>query len=337
MLHIDDLSDGEREELAALTGLSEAERRAACAANFNGSDRGRLRQACYEHLIAHWRRNELPTNATFLFYELEQEGVVTKDRGINPDTRRPYEYTHRQAVAAATMDLRKAGLIPWRWLTDETRNVVEPVYAATVLNYVRDRVSHASIDAWDGEPPPVVICEARGVKGVLEGLAYEYGFPITATSGQSGGFIVNEIAPLLAGAENEDRSVLYIGDHELRGPAEQIEANSRRYIEQHTGRVFAASTWIKVALTEEQVNEESERGDRLRGLALTKHDNRYKPARSYEAVECEALGQSVIVGIVRDWIDRMRDDLNHEPIATVRTREEAERQDIARRLARMRR
>ena len=331
------LAEDEREELAALTGLSEAERLAGCAALFNSSFAGGLRRACYERLIEHWRKGELPTNATFLFYELEQEGVVVKQRGVNPKTGERYRRTHRQEVADATMDLRKEHLIPWNWLTDETRNVVEPPYAATVLDYVRERVGYASIDAWDGAPPPLIINEARGVKAVLESLAYEYLTPITATGGQSGGFIVNDIVPLLSDYDNEDRVVLYIGDHELRGPAEQIEANTKRYIEEHAGRTFDASTWEKIALTEEQVNEDSERGARLRALAIDKLDNRYKPAKSYEAVEAEALGQGVIVGIVRDRLDRMRRDLGLEPIEAVRVREEREREEVARRLARLRR
>jgi hypothetical protein len=319
-------------DLAALTGLSEAEREEASATLFSNSAKGRLRQACYERLLNHWRNDELPTNSTFLFYELEQVGVVVKQRGVNPKTGLPYQRTHRQEVADATMDLRKAGLIPWTWLTDETRNVTAPSYAQSVLEHIIDGVQYASIDAWDGRPPPLTICEARGVKAVLEGLAYEYGAPISATSGQSGGFIVTEIAPLLT---DNDRIVFYIGDHELRGPAEQIEANTRRYIEEHTGRVFDASTWIRIALTEEQVNEASERGEHLRSLALTKPDNRYKPVKYYEAIECEALGQSAIVAIVRDRFDALRRDLGLEPIAAVRVREEHERQDVARRLARM--
>jgi hypothetical protein len=326
------LSGAERENLAALTGLSEAERETASAALFNGSATGRLRRACYERLLDHWRKDELPTNATFLFYELEQIGVVVKQRGVNPKTGEHYRRTHRQEVADATMDLRQARLIPWDWLTDETRSVLAPPYAESALDYVIDAARYAAIDAWDGKPPPLIIAEARGVKAVLEGLAYEYGAPITATSGQSGGFIVTEIAPRLA----DGRIVLYIGDHELRGPAEQIEANTRRYIEEHTGRGFDASTWIRIALTEEQVNEDSERGARLRGLALIKHDQRYKPARPYEAVECEALGQGEIVRIVRDQLDRMRSDLGLEPIGAVRVREERERQELVRRLVRMR-
>ena len=51
------------------------------------------------------------------------------------------------------------------------------------------------------------------------------------------------------------------------------------------------------------MNEDSERGARLRALAIDKLDNRYKPAKSYEAVEAEALGKGAIVGIVRHRCD----------------------------------
>jgi hypothetical protein len=53
------------------------------------------------------------------------------------------------------------------------------------------------IDCWAGEPPPLIICEARSTKGVLERIVRECLAPITATGGQSGGFIVNDIVLLL--------------------------------------------------------------------------------------------------------------------------------------------
>src|SRR5262249_36051274 len=110
-----------------------------------------------------------------------------------------------------------------------------------------DSVERARIDCWGGEPPPLINCEARATRGVLERtVAAEYLCPITATGGQSAGRIVNEIVPLLIGNE---RKVLYIGDCEVDGPGDQIEANTRRYIEEHTGRTFTPETWIKVALT----------------------------------------------------------------------------------------
>ena len=39
---------------------------------------GRLRRACYEKLREHQRDGALPTNGRFIFYELEQNGVVPK-------------------------------------------------------------------------------------------------------------------------------------------------------------------------------------------------------------------------------------------------------------------
>jgi hypothetical protein len=53
------------------------------------------------------------------------------------------------------------------------------------------------VDCWAGEPPPLIICKARSTKGVLERSVRAYLAPITATGGQSGGCIVNDIVPLL--------------------------------------------------------------------------------------------------------------------------------------------
>ena len=146
------------------------------------------------------------------------------------------------------MHLRECGLVPWDWIEDETRSLSEWRYADTVLDYLLDTISSARMGLWQGEEPPLVICESRATMGVLRGLAYEYLVPITATNGQCGGFIVTDIVPLLMG----DRRVLYIGDYELRGPADRIEQNTKRYIEEHTGRIFG-DRWTKIALTEKQV------------------------------------------------------------------------------------
>ena len=74
-------------------------------------------------------------------------------------------------VTCALMDLRQLGLIPWGWITDETRRLSRWKYAQSVSEYVARSVNHARIDLWGGEEPPLLICEARGVKGVLEDLA----------------------------------------------------------------------------------------------------------------------------------------------------------------------
>jgi hypothetical protein len=57
------------------------------------------------------------------------------------------------------------------WLTDETRETIVTAYAATIRDRLIVLVEIASIDAWDGTKPPLIICEARRVKAVLQSTA----------------------------------------------------------------------------------------------------------------------------------------------------------------------
>ena len=194
-----------------------------------------MQRACLKLLHEHKRKGDIPTNGHFVFYELEQRGVIPKNYdGVNPKTGQKWARTPLQDVSVALMHLRERDLIPWHWIEDETRSLDSWRYADSVADYMKDTVNRARIDLWQGEEPPLLLCEARTTKGVLRDLTYQYLVPVTATNGQSGGFIVTDIVPKLMGT----RQVLYVGDFELRGPADQIEANTKRYIEEHTGRTF---------------------------------------------------------------------------------------------------
>ena len=154
---------------------------------------GRLRLACLDLLREHERN--IPTNGRFLFYELEQRGHIPKKYdGTNPKTGKPFARIPLQHVSDATMYLRERGLVPWQWIVDESRTLHEPRYAATVAEYLRDTIRLARTDVWGGEEAPLHICESRATAGVLTDLAYDY-----VTGGQSGGFIVNELVPILRG------------------------------------------------------------------------------------------------------------------------------------------
>jgi hypothetical protein len=270
---------------------------------------GRLRRACYDKLLDHERDGAIPTNGRFIFYELEQDRKVAKAYYKPDGSKRARE--PRQDVSDALIDLRQLGLIPWEWIVDETREVVTWQSAVSVLQYVIEAAEYARIDCWDGRPAPLVICEARSTKGVLQRITGEYLAPVTATNGQCGGFLVTDVVPVLRGNE---RPVLYIGDHEIGGPADQIEDNTRRYIEKHAGRSIE---WQRIALTQAQVDADA----RLLGLVIDKTDKRVKPPREYKAVECEAVGQVTLERMLRDVLDR----LLPAPLDTVLVRQEAER------------
>ena len=283
---------------------------------------GRLQRACLDLIREHEAEGTIPTNGRFLFYELEQAGVIPKHYLDDQGRKKPRQPAGD--ISDALTHLRECGLVPWSWLIDELRSLDNWQFSASVYEYVIEAAERARVDLWAGYPAPLIICEAGSVHGVLRDQAAEFLVPITATKGQCKGHIVNEIAPLL---RDERRSVGYIGDHELRGPADQIEAHTRRAIEEHAGRTFDAASWQRIALTQEQVDADP----RLAAEVIEKKDNRYNPPKVYQAVECEAIKQRVLVRLVRDWLDA----LLPEPIRRVRVREQRQREAMAAALAKL--
>jgi hypothetical protein len=132
-----------------------------------------------------------------------------------------------QGTIDALMWLRDHELVPWHWIVDERRTVTDWPYAATVADYMRDRLDEATINPW-GTTPPLLLVESRSLGGVLRNLAGRYSVAIAPTNGQVGGFLRTDIAPLLP------RPVLYLGDHDLSG--DQIEAKTRRVLGTRSGR-----------------------------------------------------------------------------------------------------
>ena len=267
---------------------------------------GLLQRACLALLLEHAKRRELPTSGRFLFYELVARELVDKSatrgtgragRGVDQD------------IADALLDLRERGIVPWSWVVDETRDVSSVIVAPTIEEWVRDALQdRARIDPWDGQAP-LIITESRSLRGVLAPLAEEYAADITSTNGQVGGFLVTEVAPLLADSK---RPVGYLGDLDFSGG--HIEDNTRDYLTRYAEGWDGE--WTRLAVTDVQV----------RAYDLTvirKWDQR---TRSYhDAVETEALSQTVIVGLVRDWLDALLRVAGLAPLSDVLERQALER------------
>lgn len=276
----------------------------------------RTRRVVLGVLFEHDADGGLPTSIRFVFYELEQAGNARKPdpSDMRPNKRRSHGWPPgEQDIIDAVRDLRESGKIPWRWIADETRRLTEWNYAATVADYLCDRLDGARINPWGAEPPPLIICESRATAGVLEAAVGRYVCPITGTAGQANGHLRTEVAPLL---EENDRRVLYLGDLDFSGG--KIEANTKRVLERASGREI---DWQRLGMTEAQAS--------ARGITpILKRDGRTK--KVHEAVEVEALGQAGVVALVRAALD----GLLPEPLDDVLEREQAERELWAARLAR---
>ena len=257
---------------------------------------GTMRDELLALLLEHERDGALPTSARFLYYELVQRGVVSK---VATGARRSDQIVHD-----ALTDLREDGRVPWGWIVDETRTVESYTGHLTVKQGVLELLAQVDLDPWGSDRAPMVLTESRSVAGVLRPTVADYRARVSATNGQCGGHLRTEIAPRLSGADR----VLYIGDYDLAG--NQIEENTRRVLEHVVGLL----RWERLALTADQVTSY--------GLPpIVKHDRRYRDGRPHEAVETEALSQTVIINILRARLT----ELLPEPLGRVQEREERER------------
>jgi hypothetical protein len=284
------------------------------------SVKGKMQRLALEWLRIKNERGDVPTSLRFLFYELEQQGKVSK-RTLKLDGTVGKRKPDQDLIAAVTV-LRENGLIPWDWIVDESRSVHQWECDVSVYHYVAQSVERATIDPWIVAKRPVLITESRGIGGILaRGIARQYVVSVAATGGMCAGFLVTKVAPLL---EDEETLVLYVGDDDLAG--NDIEANSRRVLEHHTGRTFTDDNWQRLALTEEQRDYFERRGIK----PIKKKDNRHKSGKAHLAYEAEALGQGTIIQIVRTRLD----ELLPEPLARVQERENNEQAAVLKLLKR---
>jgi hypothetical protein len=250
-------------------------------------------------LDEHRRDGALPTSVRFLFYELVARSVISKE-GDRPD----------KIVSEALTDLRERRLVPWDDIVDETRSVEDSSGSATVAEDLLLYLDAARIDPWQGDIP-FLLTESRSLGGVLRGLVRDYRARIAATNGQVGGFLHTDVGPRL----NAGDRVGYLGDLDLAG--DDIEANTRRVLEEIVG---GSLQWQRLALTRAQV-------ERYNLPVIIKHDQRFKDGGGrHEAVETEALSQTLIQDIVRSWLD----GLLPQPLERVLVRERRERARLRR-------
>jgi hypothetical protein len=266
-----------------------------------------LRQVLRELLAEHERDGAIPTSARFLFYELVQRGVLSKEHD-EERARRPDQDLHD-----ALMDIGEDDSIPWDWIVDETRSIEHNVAYPSVKEGVVRQLPYVELDPWEGNKP-FILTESRSLAGALRPIAEEYRCRLAATNGQCGGFLRTDVALYLT----IEHPVLYFGDLDLAGG--QIEENTRCVLEDIKGDTLQ---WERLAITREQVEQ-------YEVPVIIKKDKRYKNRRferalttgrplrpgEHEAVETEALRQTVLMDILRQRLDA----LLPEPLARVRER-----------------
>jgi hypothetical protein len=263
-----------------------------------GSKSGRLQRAALQVLRRYEAEGALPTSARFVYYQLKQAGYPLIRHARRTDD---------QDVIDAVKVLRDVGLVPWEWLSDESRSVEGAHLAPSVRQWLLDVLPQARVNCWDGQPRPMVICESRGVRAALRATVDRYGAWATSTNGQAGGFLHTDVAPLLV----PGCPVAYFGDWNPAGSI--IEANTRSVLERAVGPLG----WERLAVTPEQAEQA--------GLPPKPGtDRRYGDGHPHVSYEAEALGHGELNRLLSDWLGEQLP----VPIEQIAQREQAEREQL---------
>ena len=119
----------------------------------------------------------LPTSARFFYYELVAFGVISKTTEAGSDGKKGRRSD--QDMIDALTDLRKAAIIPWADIVDETRELMEWEGFDSIADAMREKWKTARLNLW--EPPsaddPMRIA-------VLEGRSRTPGFRVSMSDRQ---------------------------------------------------------------------------------------------------------------------------------------------------------
>jgi len=232
-----------------------------------------------------------PTGIRFTYYRAVVEGIVPKtDSGY-------------VKVKRAILQMRRDGILPWSWITDNSRWMRKPRSWDSVEDALADAASSYRKALWrDNHTAVEVWCESESVAGVLVPTTSEWDVPLYPLKGQTSDSFAYSAA-MHYRDDPRNLVVIYVGDHDPAGY--EIETNLQAKLVEHSGR--ADIEFCRLACDASDV----ERFD-LQGTKPKK--NSYINAMTGErvpwtgpAVEVEALDPTVLRRWLGEWISQQID------------------------------
>lgn len=241
-----------------------------------------------------------PVTVRQLFYAMTiLEGVGKDENG--------YDLVQRE-----TLKLRRNGVIPWDWVSDNTRWMFKSPSHSSIEAALMETVRTYRRKVWTSIPVHVELwVEKDALAGVLGGVTDPYDVPLYPARGfSSDTFLVSTAGQL--SRYKKPCFVYYFGDHDPSGVAisRQIEDGLRRYAP------GADIHFERVGVNPEQIEAWG-----LPTRPTKKTDSR---AKNFEGESCEldSLGPDLLRQLARECIER---HINPQELERLRATEEDER------------
>jgi hypothetical protein len=153
-----------------------------------------------------------------------------------------------QRVYRLLKEARERGIIPWRWIVDETRELERVSTWADPADYAHSVARSYRRDFWDQQPRRVMVVSEKGtVRGVLSPVLDDFAVGFQVMHGFSSATIVHDIS------EDDDGRpliILYVGDFDPSGMFMSEADLPNRFAKYDGDHV----TLKRIALTREHLN-----------------------------------------------------------------------------------
>jgi hypothetical protein len=239
-----------------------------------------------------------------LFYRLVSLGTIAKT-----------EAEYKGTIGRLTVEMRRAGELPYGWIADNTRWMRKPSSHSSLDEALRRTAETYRRAVWDDQDACVEVwLEKDALSGVLYQVTAPWDVPLMVTRGFPSLSFLHSAADSIR-AENKPAFLYYLGDHDPSG------LDITRVVEKGI-REFAPEADIRferVAVTPAQII----------GLALPTRPTKTTDTRSKnflgESVEVDAIKPATLRRLVEDCITQHVDSDAHERLMKV---EAAERETL---------
>lgn len=245
----------------------------------------------------------VPMTVRQMFYALVSRGCI-------PKTEQGYDQ-----VGYHLLRMRRTGLIPYRFIADNTRWMRKPRTYGSVREFLEKSQALYRRAIWDDLPGAVEIwIEKDALAGVVYQVTHRWDVPLMVTRGFSSETFVYEAAEAI-NASGKPTHVYYFGDWDPSGVA--IPEDLRRKLERWTSLVKLT----RVAVTREQI--------RRLGLHTRPTKRTDSRAKGWDggSVELDAIPANLLRAMVDECI---RFHVPHGHVEAMARVEAAERDTLAR-------
>lgn len=239
-------------------------------------------------------REAQPASVRHIYYRAVVAGLVEKKE------------TGYRKVQRQILELRRTGVIPFGWITDEGRRAHWPDVESSPASAL-DWLAHSyRRNPWqDGFAPKVEIwTESESIAGVLMPLRDEYAVPIYPLKGQGSETFVWNAANSYSHTWHRSIVVLYAGDYDPAGLqiGVQLEGKLRKYTDSDIPIDFR-----RVAITDQQAEPLQALGTPPKqhhwiDYAGNRHDF------EGQAIEAEAIDPKVLRALFSTLIEQVAQD-----------------------------